>query len=103
MTMNAPLPKHQISFTLGDLTYINSAYEDASPSVIEEGQQGIHAWISDLVARFTEWQDRRAVTERLAAMSDRELADIGLTRADLTPTFDPITDQLMTGVVLHIR
>jgi len=35
------------------------------------------------------------VTERLAAMSDREPADIGLTRADLPPTFDPITDQLL--------
>jgi hypothetical protein len=36
-------------------------------------------------------------------MSDRELADIGLTRADLPPTFDPITDQLMASAALHIR
>jgi len=41
------------------------------------------------IARFIiTYPERRAVFEQLNALSDRELADIGLTRADLARVFD---------------
>ncbi len=40
-------------------------------------------------ARLRAWLDRRSVAAELNALSDRELADIGLTRADLTRVFEP--------------
>jgi uncharacterized protein YjiS (DUF1127 family) len=38
---------------------------------------------ANLVRRFIAWRSRRAAMAALAMMSDRELADIGITRSDL--------------------
>ena len=43
--------------------------------------------ILSLVAKFAEWQRWPTVREQLARQSDRELADIGLSRADLPPIY----------------
>lgn len=40
-------------------------------------------------AALATWPDRRATYEKLRRLSDRELADIGLTRGDITRVFDP--------------
>ena len=49
------------------------------------------AWrrLSGLACRIAEWQGRRAVMEGLYGMSDRELADIALTRSNIPHIFDP--------------
>lgn len=39
--------------------------------------------LSDIVARVLSWNDRRMTRNALNALSDRELDDIGLTRADI--------------------
>jgi len=39
--------------------------------------------LANLVRRFVAWRSRRAAMAALAMMSDRELADIGITRSDL--------------------
>lgn len=39
--------------------------------------------IEGLAARLTDWRDRRATQKALAGLSDHELDDIGLTRADI--------------------
>jgi uncharacterized protein YjiS (DUF1127 family) len=39
-------------------------------------------------AAIAEWPRRRAVYDQLHSLSDRELADIGLTRGDISHVFD---------------
>lgn len=39
--------------------------------------------LSRLVAAFTAWNDARITRRALSVLSDRELQDIGLTRADI--------------------
>jgi uncharacterized protein YjiS (DUF1127 family) len=43
-------------------------------------------WLFDTIA---EWQQRNAAYQRLRSMSDRELADIGLTRDQIARVFEP--------------
>lgn len=45
---------------------------------------------SDLVARFVAWNERRVTRRELDRLSERELEDIGLCRADI----DRIVSQL---------
>lgn len=42
-----------------------------------------------IVARIRHWLQRKAVSAELNALTERELADIGLSRADLGRVFDP--------------
>ena len=44
--------------------------------------RGMAAWVAA-------WREHRAVLDQLSAMSDRDLADIGLTRALIHSAFDP--------------
>jgi uncharacterized protein YjiS (DUF1127 family) len=37
-----------------------------------------------IFAQFNAWRDRRAATRELSSLSDRELADIGLTRQEIS-------------------
>ncbi len=39
--------------------------------------------LATLAATYADWKDQRATRKALSALSDRELDDIGLTRADL--------------------
>jgi len=41
------------------------------------------------ITRVAAWRERRAVIDWLAGMPDRELADIGLDRAQIHKVFDP--------------
>lgn len=40
-------------------------------------------------AALVSWPERRATYDRLRRLSDRELADIGLTRGDIARVFEP--------------
>ena len=44
--------------------------------------------LSALIAAFRAWRERQAAINELEMMSDRELADIGLNRADVHRVFD---------------
>jgi uncharacterized protein YjiS (DUF1127 family) len=88
--MNAPIAKDQLSLSLGSLTYIDSAYdEDAPASIVVGRKDGDIGWLNRLLSRVAEWQYRRAVIQEMTMMSDHELSDIGLSRADLGRIFDP--------------
>lgn len=88
--MNTPIAKDQFGFSLGNLTYINSAYDDDAPGSIAAAQKhAVREWVSRLLIRIAEWQRRRAVMQEMAMMTDHELSDIGLSRADLARVFDP--------------
>ena len=39
--------------------------------------------VATLAAAYSDWKDKRATRAALSALSDRELDDIGLSRADL--------------------
>jgi uncharacterized protein YjiS (DUF1127 family) len=51
--------------------------------------RGIGRFLATLGTTLLEFPERRATFERLRALSDRELADIGLSRSDLARVFDP--------------
>lgn len=87
--MSAHTGNSQFSFQLPSLSYIDAKWEEPSlreaPRVVRKG--GLAAWLSRQFAAFAAWRlDRQAAVE-LAQMSDRELLDIGLTRADAGRVF----------------
>jgi uncharacterized protein YjiS (DUF1127 family) len=86
--MNASIARDQLSFSLGNLSYIGPSYEEVAPAV-EKPSNRLGTWVARLVAALAEWRQRRVVMHELAMMSDRELSDIGLTRSDLGRVFDP--------------
>ena len=90
--MNAPLAKEQIALLMSDsLTYRSPVVEGTDGTVVDANpaplslKQRFSAVINGLMT-FTR---RRAVLDELASLTDRELADIGLNRAELNLVFDP--------------
>ena len=81
--MSAQFAKDQVSY------FAAMNLSEAAPSVFApstEAKTGgtfraVAGWVSGLVRR-------RAVINELAALSDHELADIGLTRSDIPRVFD---------------
>ncbi|HEY1936113.1 MAG TPA: DUF1127 domain-containing protein [Acetobacteraceae bacterium] len=84
--MSAPLAKDQFAFELPNLTYVDSHLEDpVLPPLFEtEKPHGVRRWL----AGFRAWRENRAALAEMDMMSDRELADIGLTRSDLPRVFN---------------
>lgn len=87
--MNASINKTQFAFSLGNFTYIDSTYEEAPDAVAEAPRSKIGRFLARCVSRLADWQRRREVIAEMVMMSDRELADIGLSRNDIARVFDP--------------
>jgi uncharacterized protein YjiS (DUF1127 family) len=88
--MNSPTSNEQFGLSLGDLSYIDSTYEgESTSSTVRTRRHRVARWFSCLLSNVAEWQRRRAVMQEMAMMTDRELSDIGLSRADLARIFDP--------------
>ena len=91
--MNAPLAKEQIALLMSDsLTYrtmpvqgTDGTVADARPSALAK----LARRAAQAVSMLVNLPRRRAVLDELSMLSDRELADIGLTRAELSNVFDP--------------
>ena len=85
--MSAPMTKDQFSFSLGNQSYIGPDFDDAPTygNAIERGR----SLLGRLVGFFVEWRRHQVVLQEMEMMTDRELADIGLARADLPRVFDP--------------
>jgi uncharacterized protein YjiS (DUF1127 family) len=66
--------------------YFNDA--EAETPVVASTRPGLFARIAKLVAYVMEIPHRRAVLNELYSLSPHELADIGLTRAELPMVFD---------------
>jgi uncharacterized protein YjiS (DUF1127 family) len=64
------------------------ARDEALGQALARGVAALYRGIRAAVLFIIEYPRRRAVFEQLQAMSDRELADIGLERADLVRVFD---------------
>ena len=87
--MNAPLAKEQIALLMSDsLTYRAPVVEGTDGTVADRRS----SWLDRLkafAASVAALPRRRAVIDELSTLSDRELADIGLSRAELGRVFDP--------------
>ena len=90
--MNAPLAKDQLALLMSDsLTYRASgrASGRAPGTVRPTLWQAARSAMSGAFARLRDMPRRRAVLGELATLTDRELADIGLHRSELSRVFDP--------------
>lgn len=87
--MNAPVAKDQLGFSLGNLSYIGPAYETPQTTVVNPSGRSVGRWLRGLMTAVAEWRQRQVVLREMQTMTDRELSDIGLSRADLTRVFDP--------------
>jgi uncharacterized protein YjiS (DUF1127 family) len=91
--MSAHIANSQFSFELPSLTYIDAKWEEpalrdvAEPKAARSG--GLAAWLSRQVMALVVWRRNSAAMAELHAMSDYELADIGLSRSDLSRVFEP--------------
>lgn len=65
------------------------ARDEAIGRAIRRAVLGVVRFLKAVGQFLVTYPERRALLEQLRAMSDRELADIGLTRADLARVFDP--------------
>ena len=84
--MSAPIAKSQFAFELPNLTYVDAHLEEPSllaPAPVEK-PHGLRA----LIAGFRTWKERQSALAEMDLMSDRELMDIGLTRADISRVFN---------------
>jgi uncharacterized protein YjiS (DUF1127 family) len=81
--MSAHFAKDQVSFAPTTTMSARTAdvFAPAQEGVFARTLRGVGTW-------FTEALRRRAVTSELAMLSDHELADIGLSRADIPRVFD---------------
>jgi uncharacterized protein YjiS (DUF1127 family) len=92
--MSAPIAKDQLAFQLPNLTYVDARYEEPNlRTSYAEPRRGFGIWLATRVAAFRAWREKQAALAELEGMSEHELADIGLSRADLHRLFDPSHNQ----------
>jgi uncharacterized protein YjiS (DUF1127 family) len=85
--MNAPISTQEVQFLLSDTeaarrgaSVAAEARRNAPPSTLVRVAQNAVAWLKA-------WPARRAAMSELAGLTDRELADIGLTRQSIPQLF----------------
>lgn len=96
--MSAQTADSQFSLRLPSLSYINADWEEPNlrmPATAPRpvSKTGLAAWLSRQVAGLLAWRRNNEIASELAAMSDRELTDIGISRCDLPRVFDPAFGQ----------
>ena len=87
--MNAPVAQDHFEFSLGSLSYIGPSYEEPQTARVNAPGGPAKSWFGRFMTAFAEWRQRQVVLQEMQTMSDRELSDIGLSRADLARVFDP--------------
>ncbi len=87
--MNAPLAKEQIALLMSDsLTYRMPAHDGMDGTVDDRRDTGVFSAVRAWLGRLVTLPKRWAVLDELSTLTDRELADIGLNRAELGHVFD---------------
>jgi uncharacterized protein YjiS (DUF1127 family) len=88
-TMNVHVTKEEVEFHLPTMmTHYFQDEPECAPR-IEERRPGLFARLKAGLCWITEIRKRQAAIEELNRLSDRDLADIGVSRADLPRLFDP--------------
>lgn len=87
--MNAPFAKEQIALLMsGSLTYRTPVVEGTDGTVAEPRPTFLDR-VMGFLSEIAALPRRRAVIDELGMLSDRELADIGLSRSEVSRVFDP--------------
>lgn len=91
--MNAPLAKEQMALLMSDSLTMRDSYAPGTDGTVAEQRPScfgrVATFCRNAIAALTEMPRRRAVLDELSVLTDRELADIGLNRAELDRVFDP--------------
>jgi uncharacterized protein YjiS (DUF1127 family) len=87
--MNAPITKDQFTFKLGNMSYVDYSYDEPTATVASTPKHGVGHWFVRAMGAVAQWRRRQTVMRELEMLTEHELADIGLTRADLPRVFDP--------------
>jgi uncharacterized protein YjiS (DUF1127 family) len=92
--MSAHIANSQISFELPSLSYIDAKWEEPALREADTAAEpvrstGLAAWLSRQVGALAAWRRNSEAAAELRVMSDYELADIGLSRSDLSRVFEP--------------
>ncbi len=87
--MTAHTAKSNLAFELPRQTYINVRLEEPNLYAYEAPAEktGPLAWIAQRLAAFTTHSRKAQQVAELRAMTDRELADIGISRGDINRVF----------------
>jgi uncharacterized protein YjiS (DUF1127 family) len=104
--MNAQIADSQFSFHLPSMSYIDAKWEEPSlraPATAPRRARnsGLTPWLSRRVAAVVAWRRDVEAADELLAMSDRELQDIGVSRADMVPVSVPTFNQHLRQRGLH--
>jgi uncharacterized protein YjiS (DUF1127 family) len=92
--MSAQIADSQYAFKLPSLSYVDAKWEEPDLRVSSASPQGARkGWWSRQAAAFIAWRRNNQAARELSAMSDRQLADIGLGRSDLVRVFDAAYNQ----------
>ncbi len=78
--------------TVGMDTLLVEAYQARDAAIggaLRRGFQTAARALGAVATALVSWPQRRAAYEQLKSLSDRELADIGLTRSEISRVFDP--------------
>jgi uncharacterized protein YjiS (DUF1127 family) len=94
MVMAARTANQTFNFQLPSLSYIDAKWEEpnliARPEALRDTKTG---YLSRLMARYRDWRRTQQAMAEFSGMSDYELADLGLSRADVYRVFDPALNQ----------
>lgn len=96
--MNAQTPNSQLSYQLPSMSYIDASWEEpnlrtTAANARSARKHGFANWIAARVAAFRTWQQEQRARAELHAMTDRELLDIGVSRADFDRVFSDAHNQ----------
>lgn len=88
--MNASINKNEFAFKLPEMLSYHSTWDDADyEPALPRRRRG---WVARLAAApmrlATAYAERQRVMSELVRMSDRELADLGISRYEIPRVFD---------------
>ncbi len=89
--MNASMNKNTFAFKLPEMLSYHSTWEDADyePALPRHQPSLLGRLTAAPVRWLSHYAERRRVMNELQQMSDRELADLGISRYDIPRVFDP--------------
>jgi uncharacterized protein YjiS (DUF1127 family) len=90
--MNVSMNKTEFAFKLPEMLSYHSTWDDADYEPVQPHRQaGLLARTAGAVKRsIAAYMDRQRVINEMSRLSDRDLADLGLSRYDIKRVFDPV-------------
>lgn len=85
--MTATLANDQFAIKLNRIPSYIDASEEQKAAVAPAAPRSLARRIADSLTWFAHFRARQALMAEMSAMSDRELADIGLSRTDIPRVF----------------